>query len=271
MTKARCRRALAARCAGDGNVLDSQGGATGGHNIWSPAIAVSPKGQIAVAFDQFGAGDYDVLVRVYDAKAGAVDHRSFTIAQTPQFEARPAIVYDPTGRLWIAYEEGQEQWGKDYGSLVPGKGNPLYSARSVRVVCLDTDGQLKRTTAELPTSTVKQPAMAGDALNTNLFERGSRYAYPQIGLDGNGRVWLTYRRNFGSRYSSHPGAYWLTYARRLDGQAWSEPIEVHHSDGLLDDRPVLLPHPGRRIARQATTPMAVSRRRTPSTTRFTPA
>jgi hypothetical protein len=32
-------------------------------------------------------------------------------------------------------------------------------------------------------------------------------------------------------------------ARRLDGDHWTEPIELHHSDGLLDSRPVLLPHP----------------------------
>src|SRR5262249_25550675 len=37
-------------------------------------------------------------------------------------------------------------------------------------------------------------------------------------------------------------SYWLTFARRLDGDKWSEPIELHHSDGLLDHRPVLLPH-----------------------------
>ena len=55
-------------------------------------------------------------------------------------------------------------------------------------------------------------------------------------------------RKFGSRYSTHPGSYWLTFARRLDGDQWSEPIEVHHSDGLLDHRPVLLPHAGRRPA-----------------------
>jgi len=69
-----------------------------------------------------------------------------------------------------------------------------------------------------------------------------RYAYPKIGLDGNGNIWLTCRQNFGSRYSSHPGSYWLTFARRLEGDHWSEPIEIHHSDGLLDHRPVLLPH-----------------------------
>ena len=47
---------------------------------------------------------------------------------------------------------------------------------------------------------------------------------------------------FGSRYTTIPGSYWLTFARRLDGDHWSEPIELHHSDGLLDHRPVLLPH-----------------------------
>jgi hypothetical protein len=210
-------------------------------NCWHPAIAASPSGQVAVAFDVYNNGNYDIRVDILEK---GKDPKTVDVASSPRFEARPSIVYDPTGRLWIAYEEGIEKWGKDYGSLVPGKGNPLYSARSVRVVCLDTDGKLKKATAELPTSTVVQPAMAGDALKTNLFERGARYAYPQIGIDGRGSVWLTYRRNFGSRYSSHAGAYWLTFARRLDGQTWSDEIEVHHSDGLLDSRPVLLPHAG---------------------------
>jgi hypothetical protein len=69
------------------------------------------------------------------------------------------------------------------------------------------------------------------------------HAYPRIGIDNKGRVWLTYRQKFGTRYSTHPGAYWLTFARRLDGERWTDPVEIHHSDGLLDDRPVLLPHP----------------------------
>src|SRR5206468_953222 len=71
-----------------------------------------------------------------------------------------------------------------------------------------------------------------------------RYSNPRLGLDGKGRLWLTYRQKFGTRYTTHPGSYWLTFARRLDGDHWTEPVEVHHSDGLLDHRPVLLPHPG---------------------------
>lgn len=218
-------------------------------NQWHPAIAAGPDGKIAVAYDIYNNGSYDIYVHRFNMGQPAGDVKvkdnwdRIAVATSPKFEARPSIVYDPQGRLWIAYEEGPELWGKDYGSLVPNKGNPLYSARSVRVVCLEPNGELKKPTAELPTSTVVQPKMAGDPVATNLFERGSRYAYPKIGTDGDGRVWLTYRRSFGSRYSSHPGSYWITFARRLDGQSWSDEIEVNHSDGLLDSRPAVLPGP----------------------------
>ena len=40
-----------------------------------------------------------------------------TIAGSPRFEARPSACYDAKGRLWIAYEEGPEKWGKDFGAL----------------------------------------------------------------------------------------------------------------------------------------------------------
>ncbi len=39
------------------------------------------------------------------------------IAASPRFEARPSACYDAKGRLWIAYEEGPEKWGKDFGAL----------------------------------------------------------------------------------------------------------------------------------------------------------
>jgi hypothetical protein len=208
-------------------------------NCWHPAITSGPEGKWTIGLDSYD-GDYDVQAHFFAPREGG----SELIAGSSRYEARPSVAYDPKGRLWIAYEEGPEQWGKDFGSLAPGQGSPLYGARSVRVVCLDTNGKLKRPTAELPTSTVKPPVMAGNAQETHRFERSSRWAYPQLGIDGKGRLWLTYRRNFGSRYSSHPGSYWITYARRLDGDRWSEEIELNHSDGLLDSRPAVLPHRG---------------------------
>ena len=63
------------------------------------------------------------------------NNKEYVVAGSSKFEARPSIAYDPRGRLWIAYEEGPELWGKDSGALAK-TGQPLYSDRNVRVVCL---------------------------------------------------------------------------------------------------------------------------------------
>jgi hypothetical protein len=207
-------------------------------NRWNPALAAGPGGKSALAYDIYHSGDYDVNVVVFDG----ANNKEHVVAGSSKFEARPSIAYDARGRLWIAYEEGPELWGKDSGALAK-TGNPLYSDRNVRVVCLDTDGTLKRPTAELPTSNVGNPGSQFAPEITQNNERATRYASPRIGLDGKGRVWLTYRQNFGTRITTRAGNYWHTFARRLDGDRWSEPIELHHSDGLLDSRPPMLPHP----------------------------
>jgi hypothetical protein len=210
-----------------------------GENCWHPAIAADNTGKVAVAYDIFRDGDYDVHVAIFDGTTGK--RSEHVMAGTRKAEMRPSVAYQ-NDRLWLAYEEGPENWGQDSGALVRGKGEPLYSSRSVRVVCLEADGTLKRPVADLPTSPVKN---AGAQFNADLvqkYESGVRYAYPKLGVDLKGRLWLAYRQSSSSRYSSHPGSYWLTYVRRLGAKTWSEPIEVHHADGLLDHRPVLLPH-----------------------------
>jgi len=207
-------------------------------NFWHAAIA--PFGNdVAVAYDKYSSGDSSIALT--GAPVGKDGAPVEEIANTSRFEARPSIAYDPAGRLWMAYEEGPELWGKDYGALDYGDGQPLYSSRSVRVVCL-VDGKLMKPVAELPTSNVPLPKTPYLNNQGAMYEKAARYSQPQIGIDGKGRVWLTYRQKFGTRNSSHLGSYWLTFARRLDGDKWSEPIEIHHSCGLLDHRPVLLPH-----------------------------
>jgi hypothetical protein len=212
----------------DGKWSD-EGDFGGKGSAWYPAIAAGPSGEVTWAHDSYAGGDYDIGITTFDGTKTT----SHPVITSSRFEARPSVAYDAQGRLWIAHEEGPEKWGKDYGALDAQDGNPLYNMRSVRVVCL-VDGKLMRPTAVLPTSVSRE---------RHPDERTLRYAYPKLGLDGMGRLWLTYRQKFGTRMTTHPGSYWLTFARRLDGDHWTEPIELHHSDGLLDDRPVLLPHP----------------------------
>lgn len=208
----------------------------GGGNDWHATLSPSIDGKTALVCDAVDDGGCDIVGTTW-----ATRREARTFAGSSKNEARPSIAYDPAGRLWIAYEEGPELWGKDYGALDDSDGQPLYSSRSVRVVCL-VDGKLMKPVAELPTSDVKPPKLPYGNQGPAYERNSNRYAYPQIGIDGKGRVWLTYRQKFGSRNSSHAGSYWLTFARRLDGDQWSEPIEIHHSCGLLDHRPVLLPH-----------------------------
>jgi hypothetical protein len=219
----------------------SSGG--GGGAQWHMALASGPNDEWRIACDRsFDPGDYDVILPYRGDRTslkGGGDQNP--VANSSRFEARPSLAYDPQGRLWIAYEEGPERWGQDYGALVADQGEPLYGSRSVRVVCLQ-DGKLFKPVAELPTSEARKPDLVGGVpLN---YERPPRYSSPRIGIDGKGRLWLTYRQKFGTRYSTIPGSYWLTFARRLDGDHWTDPIEVAHSDGLLDSRPALLPHKG---------------------------
>ncbi len=222
-------------------------GSTGGSGEaggaeWSIAIAAGPNDEWRIACDGYQQGDYDIFLPYQgDRNSSSGGGNQNPVAATARMEARPSICYDPQGRLWIAYEEGPENWGKDFGALAPDQGHPLYSDRQVRVVCLE-NGKLMKPVAELLTSTVELPKTPYGNQAGPKFERARRYSNPRLGLDGKGRLWLTYREKFGTRYSTHPGSYWLTYARRLDGDKWTEPIEVHHSDGLLDNRPVLLPH-----------------------------
>ena len=202
-----------------------------GENRWYAALTAGPDGKVAVAYDVYQDGDYDVHVAVIDG-GKATDQ---LIAGSPKFEARPALAYDPQGRLWVAYEEGPERWGKDYGALeIVNKGHPLYDARMVRLACL-ADGKLFKPAAELP-------APQGPPRQTG--ERTGIFSYPRLGIDGQGRVWLGYRQKLFTPFGTQPGTNWITVVRRLDGDKWSEAVDLHHSDGLLDSRPVFLPHAG---------------------------
>ncbi len=214
-----------------------------GH-IWSTAICTDNKNRTWVAFDNYREGDYDICL--WDSESDTVQ----MVAGSSRKEARPSIACDHQGRIWIAYEEGPELWGKDYGALDGNDGQPLYSQHSVKVVCLIPNPNRKKgvandqwmePVASLPNSNSKAPNALEEGGAWPKFEHSNRYSYPQIGVDGEGNIWLISREKFGSRYSTTPGSYWLSFAQRLEGKNWSGPIELNHSDGLLDHRPVILP------------------------------
>src|SRR5262249_13901720 len=153
-------------------------------------------------WDTYDKGNYDVRLHVIGK-----DSKTLTAADSPRFEARPSLACDAKDRVWIAYESGDEQWGKDYSTTqikkTPFDKNPgcdLYVNRTIGVKCL-VDGKLM------------QPANAFRA-----DQQRRNQSVPRLVVDNAGGVWLLYRQ--------HPlpggqGEVWNSYAVRYDGQQWS--------------------------------------------------
>jgi hypothetical protein len=197
-------------------------------NDWTPAIAADSRGRVYVAWDTYDKGNYDV--RLFTLNKDDKEGKTAAVADSPRFEARPHLVCDKQDRLWIAYEEGDEQWGKDYGDRQPQRhdlpknlGSPLYLKRTVQVKCW-ADGKLRRPAGDL------QAALAG-TLPRNK-------SVPRLAVDAAGGLWLLLRH--------HPlpggtGETWNGYALRYQGRQWSPTRRLASSADLMDNRPALAP------------------------------
>src|SRR5262249_13399130 len=94
---------------------------------WSPALAIDRSGRVHVAYDTYQAGNYDVMLRTLNPDGTLASAR--VVAASPRFEVRPSVAADPQGRVWVAYEERTENWGKDFGPFAQGTdGTALYRA-----------------------------------------------------------------------------------------------------------------------------------------------
>ena len=99
-------------------------------NCWSPAIASDPKtGGVAIAWDTYQKGDYDIWLRLFDKHGNAKKPRP--VANLHQMESRPSLAYDKDGALWIAWERSAKFWGKDWGALDFGDSAGLYWNRQL--------------------------------------------------------------------------------------------------------------------------------------------
>ena len=233
-----------------------------GSNEWNPAIATGSSGQVSVAWDSYRNGNYDVFARTLYGTAWG---REFAVASSSLYEAYPSIAYDPWGTLWIAYEEGAERWGKDYGSY-DSSGVPVYAGRAIRVRGFTRAGSVMEPTADVGDALPGQPGDPAIDLVTqsrsddwqktqpdawknrgpNLAtaspayaRRGPRNTMPRLLVDASGRLWLACR-------SKHPvfwsplGTVWTEFVTSYANSEWSRAVYVHHSDNLLDNRPALV-------------------------------
>ena len=198
-------------------------------NEWSPALAMGRDGSLHVAYDTYLAGNYDVMLRTRRPEGSW--GKPVAVAASPRFEARPSLAVDNAGRIWVAYEERTDDWGKDAQNLIVGKGSSLYRQSKVRVRCVE--GGLVR---EAP-----------DPIANAVGSVRSMNSFPRLAYDRAGRLWLLFRHRqeaiWGNNAVLVVGGVWLECATSLSGRAWETPLFLPRSDGLLDNRPALVPMP----------------------------
>jgi hypothetical protein len=209
-----------------------------------------------VAWDTYENGNYDVMMRT---ATNGTWGKVVPVAATARYEAYPSIAYDPTGRLWVAYEEGAERWGKDFGAH-SSTGIALYQGRAIRLRGFEKDGRAVETKAD-PGAVMTGPmslkmdsghqndsdswlkddpkrAEQRPANRSTLNLIAPKNTLPRLTIDQSGRIWLAYR-SVTPVWWNPLGTVWTEYVMSYDGSQWTGPVYLSHSDNLLDNRPAL--------------------------------
>jgi hypothetical protein len=232
---------------------------------WAPQIATGPDGQVAVVWDTYDKGDYDVYARPLRFDNAIGMEQPLAVAASRKFEARASAAYDGRGRLWVAYEESFPRWGKDFGAYET-TGAGLFQGNTVRVKAFEgrrpftTTGSLAEALdrvsaihpmnqrpdntnrAVIPFTELPNPALAANRPADNVpYSWGhASKSYPRLAALYDGSIVLAYRSAAGNVWGPL-GSAWFESVIRYDGEAWTGPVFVPRSDGLLDQRPALAP------------------------------
>ncbi len=225
-------------------------------NEWNPAIAAASNGEVTIAWDSYRKGDYDIYLRSFDAEGKLGTERA--AAATPKYEAYPTIAYDGAQRLWLAWEESDSNWGKDFGADET-TGIALYHGRWLRVqvwqggrvfnppdVGAALPGVVRRDVdvnshqSDPANGVQPNPQAAKDRRPSAVPAPPPRprNSYPHLLVDRGGRVWLAYRTAT-PQWWNPLGTVWFQNLTSFDGQAWLPAVFITHSDNLLDKQPAL--------------------------------
>jgi hypothetical protein len=192
---------------------------------WSPAIAADGQGGVFVAWDTYDKGNYDVMIRDVGRHGPPM-----AVASSSRFEARPSLAVDKGNRVWIAYEEGDEQWGKDFAhagsvanvGLEKNLGFALYIHRTIKLKCLEGGKMMI-------------PAAGSEPKFGAISDRNK--SVPRLGFAGDGTLWMLVRHH--PVAAGGQGEVWVGSALAFNGENWSPPTRLASSANLIDNRPAL--------------------------------
>lgn len=226
-----------------------------GASSWAPAIAATPPGadgdaRVAVVWDTYAKGDYDLWLREYDLEGRARD--AVAAANDPNYQARASAAYDRQGNLWLAWELGGPTWGKDTGLLVQ-RGTGLLSDRRIGMIVRSSNGTwLEPASAAADVMPVGPTGAIPERKPGEPLSEAARAALPfmdrpyhnlsRLTVDVTGRVWLLFRSR-AIDFRPTVGSMWLAYAAYYENGTWTGPILLPQSSNLLYSPPTVVAPP----------------------------
>ena len=194
-------------------------------NDWEPAVAFDSSGTVWVAYDSYKNGNYDVyLAGVRDGKVAVPE---MAIAESPLFEARASVAVDGEDRVWVAWESGGANWGKDtgYTILQDQPGVRLGADREVRIRCY-ANGRL-----QAPAEPLQKVFSAGAGEPKWTYQ-------PNVFVDSKGSVRVVAKRQIrvGGEGAAGNRVYYEHWMTRYDGNRWTAASPLPNSWGRLSTR-----------------------------------
>ena len=85
---------------------------------WDPAVALDRNGTAWISWDGYKTGNYDVYLRSFDGrpakpKLGNV----IAITTEPAAQFHTSVAVDDQDRVWVAWDEADQNWGKDFSKV----------------------------------------------------------------------------------------------------------------------------------------------------------
>ena len=193
-------------------------------NDWEPAVAFDSAGTIWVAYDSYANGNYDVFLT--GIREGVVAVPEIAVAKTGSYEAKTTVAVDSEDRVWVAWEAGGANWGKDTGfNIRPRQPGVVIGAdREVRIAAY-AGGRLLSTAQPL------QPTFsAGPGTPKWTYQ-------PHVFADSHGNVRVAAKRLIRHRAEgTGTRGYWQYWLTRYDGEAWTAAEAIPHSMGRSSTR-----------------------------------
>ncbi|MFB3828987.1 MAG: DUF3604 domain-containing protein [Bryobacteraceae bacterium] len=179
-----------------------------GAGAWTPQIAFDSRGGAYIAWDSYRGGNYDIFLRRIAPGGRMLPMEQVT--RSAAFQAHASIAVDKRDRVWLAWDESDANWGKDFWNKDPNpRGAGLYTRRRPRIVMFAG-------------GVWKEPA---NILEAAPARHGRYIQLPQIVCDRTGRIWVAVqvRTAAGTNRVDNwaNNGQWERYLTTLDGNRWS--------------------------------------------------